>query len=90
MTVYVPEEFTESEEQILRRYFTNLDLPVLLLSTFQRLSKVRCLRATAAAHEVSEDYFWMSLLVILTLAVIKMLMPRSDLNGPKDCMKKYF
>src|SRR6188474_2206868 len=31
VTVYVPEEFTSAEEDILRRYFTNLDGPVFAL-----------------------------------------------------------
>ena len=31
MTVYVPEEFTPTEADILRRYFTNLDSPVFAL-----------------------------------------------------------
>ena len=39
MTVYVPEEFTESEEQILRRYFTNLDLPVFALVNLPEVVK---------------------------------------------------
>ena len=31
MTVYVPEEFTPAESDILKRYFTNLDSPVFAL-----------------------------------------------------------
>ena len=31
MTVYVAEEFAPDEEDILRRYFTNLDGPVFAL-----------------------------------------------------------
>ena len=39
MTVYVPEEFTESEQQILCRYFTNLDLPVFALVNLPEVVK---------------------------------------------------
>ena len=31
MTVYIAEEFTAEEADILRRYFTNLDQPVFAL-----------------------------------------------------------
>lgn len=39
MTVYVPEEFTESESDVLRRYFTNLDLPVFALVNLPEVVK---------------------------------------------------
>ena len=39
MTVYVPEEFTPSEEDILRRYFTNLDGPVFALVNLPEVVK---------------------------------------------------
>lgn len=39
MTVYVPEEYTASEEAILRRYFTNLDLPVFALVNLPEVVK---------------------------------------------------
>ncbi len=39
MTVYVPEEFTPSEADILRRYFTNLDGPVFALVNLPEVVK---------------------------------------------------
>ena len=39
MTVYVPEEFTAHEEDILRRYFTNLDGPVFALVNLPEVVK---------------------------------------------------
>ena len=48
MTVYIAEDFTADEADILRRYFTNLDQPVLRLSTCPRSSRVRCSPATRA------------------------------------------
>ena len=39
MTVYVPEEFTPGEEDILRRYFTNLDGPVFALVNLPEVVK---------------------------------------------------
>ena len=39
MTVYVPEEFTDSESDVLRRYFTNLDQPVFALVNLPEVVK---------------------------------------------------
>ena len=39
MTVYVPEEFTSHEEDVLRRYFTNLDGPVFALVNLPEVVK---------------------------------------------------
>jgi len=39
VTVYVAEEFSESEEDILRRYFTNLDSPVFALVNLPEVVK---------------------------------------------------
>ncbi len=39
MTVYVPEEFTPTEADILRRYFTNLDGPVFALVNLPEVVK---------------------------------------------------
>lgn len=39
MTVYVPEEFTEHEADVLRRYFTNLDGPVFALVNLPEVVK---------------------------------------------------
>src|SRR5690606_13790095 len=39
MTVYVPEEFTPTEADVLRRYFTNLDGPVFALVNLPEVVK---------------------------------------------------
>jgi hypothetical protein len=39
VTVYVPEEFTAEEADILRRYFTNLDGPVFALVNLPEVVK---------------------------------------------------
>ena len=39
MTVYVPESFSDSEQEILRRYFTNLDGPVFALVNLPEVVK---------------------------------------------------
>src|SRR5215210_6226904 len=39
MSVYVAEEFTSDEEDILRRYFTNLDRPVFALVNLPEVVK---------------------------------------------------
>ena len=39
MNIYVPEEFTEAEADILRRYFTNLDQPVFALVNLPEVVK---------------------------------------------------
>ena len=39
MTVYVPESFTDQEADILRHYFTNLDLPVFALVNLPEVVK---------------------------------------------------
>src|SRR6186997_2625211 len=39
MTVYVAEEFTPDEADVLRRYFTNLDLPVFALVNLPEVVK---------------------------------------------------
>ena len=39
MTVYVPEEYSEQEAEILRRYFTNLDGPVFALVNLPEVVK---------------------------------------------------
>ena len=39
MTVYVPEEFTDAESDILRRYFSNLDQPVFALVNLPEVVK---------------------------------------------------
>ena len=39
MTVYVPEAFSDSEQEILRRYFTNLDGPVFALVNLPEVVK---------------------------------------------------
>lgn len=39
MTVYVPEEFTDAESDVLRRYFTNLDQPVFALVNLPEVVK---------------------------------------------------
>jgi hypothetical protein len=39
VSVYVPEEFTDAESDILRRYFTNLDLPVFALVNLPEVVK---------------------------------------------------
>ena len=39
MTVYVPEEFTAAESDVLRRYFTNLDGPVFALVNLPEVVK---------------------------------------------------
>jgi thymidylate synthase ThyX len=39
VTVYVPEEFTDNETDILRRYFTNLDQPVFALVNLPEVVK---------------------------------------------------
>ena len=52
MSVYVPEEFTDAESDILRRYFTNLDLPVFALVNLPEVVKGALLPATAAVPVV--------------------------------------
>ena len=39
MSAYVIEEFTDEEEDVLRRYFTNLDLPVFALVNLPEVVK---------------------------------------------------
>ena len=39
MTVYVPEEFSNAEADVLRRYFTNLDGPVFALVNLPEVVK---------------------------------------------------
>ncbi len=39
MTVYVPEQFSDAEAEVLRRYFTNLDLPVFGLVNLPEVVK---------------------------------------------------
>ncbi|MEO6653916.1 MAG: FAD-dependent thymidylate synthase [Ilumatobacteraceae bacterium] len=39
MTVYVPEDFTDDEADVLRRYFTNLDGPVFALTNLPEVVK---------------------------------------------------
>ncbi|MFM7820450.1 MAG: thymidylate synthase, partial [Actinomycetota bacterium] len=39
MTVYVPEVFTDEEQETLRRYFTNLDGPVFALVNLPEVVK---------------------------------------------------
>lgn len=39
MSVYVPERFTDDESEVLRRYFTNLDLPVFALVNLPEVVK---------------------------------------------------
>ena len=39
MTVYVPEDFTAAEADVLRRYFTNLDGPVFALVNLLRAKR---------------------------------------------------
>ncbi len=39
VTVYVPEDFTPAEADILRRYFTNLDGPVFALVNLPEVVK---------------------------------------------------
>ena len=39
MSVYVPEEFTPDESDVLRRYFTNLDQPVFALVNLPEVVK---------------------------------------------------
>lgn len=39
MSVYVPEQFSDDESSILRRYFTNLDLPVFALVNLPEVVK---------------------------------------------------
>ena len=39
MTVYIPETFTDDESEILKRYFTNLDLPVFALVNLPEVVK---------------------------------------------------
>jgi len=39
VSVYVPEEFTSDESDVLRRYFTNLDLPVFALVNLPEVVK---------------------------------------------------
>ena len=39
VTVYVPEEFSPAESEILRRYFTNLDMPVFALVNLPEVVK---------------------------------------------------
>ena len=39
MTVYVPEEYTDTEADVLRRYFTNLDGPVFALVNLPEVVK---------------------------------------------------
>ena len=39
MTVYVPEEFTSDESDVLRRYFSNLDGPVFALVNLPEVVK---------------------------------------------------
>ncbi|HJM36182.1 MAG TPA: hypothetical protein QF487_06620 [Acidimicrobiales bacterium] len=39
MTTYIAEEFTPFEEEILRRYFTNLDQPVFALVNLPEVVK---------------------------------------------------
>lgn len=39
MAVYVPEEFSDAEADVLRRYFTNLDLPVFALVNLPEVVK---------------------------------------------------
>ena len=39
VTVYVPEEFSPTEADILRRYFTNLDSPVFALVNLPEVVK---------------------------------------------------
>lgn len=39
MTVYVPEEYTDAESEVLRRYFTNLDQPVFALVNLPEVVK---------------------------------------------------
>lgn len=39
MTLYVPEEFSADETEVLRRYFTNLDGPVFALVNLPEVVK---------------------------------------------------
>src|SRR6187549_4035404 len=39
MTIYVPEDFTSAESDVLRRYFTNLDGPVFALVNLPEVVK---------------------------------------------------
>ena len=39
MTVYITEEFTAAEADVLRRYFTNLDQPVFALVNLPEVVK---------------------------------------------------
>ena len=39
MTVYIPEVFEDGEVEILKRYFTNLDLPVFALVNLPEVVK---------------------------------------------------
>lgn len=51
MTVYVPEIFSEDENEILRRYFTNLDGPVFALVNLPEVVKGALLRDIAAVRK---------------------------------------
>ncbi|MEZ5203901.1 MAG: hypothetical protein R2701_05855 [Acidimicrobiales bacterium] len=51
MTVYVAEEFSESEADVLRRYFTNLDSPVFALVNLPEVVKNALRPLLALAQE---------------------------------------
>lgn len=57
MTVYVPEQFSDVEQDVLRRYFTNLDGPVFALVNLPEVVKGALLLDTAEALKVCADYF---------------------------------
>ena len=62
MTVYVPEDFTTSESDVLRRYFTNLDGPVFALVNLPEVVKgdqsVDATIGLARAEELYEKVFF--------------------------------
>lgn len=64
MTVYVPEEFTDAELDILRRYFSNLDQPVFALVNLPEVVKVPYLLVTAEVRAAFVVCFLMSSLTI--------------------------
>ncbi len=51
MTVYVPEEFTQEETDVLRRYFTNLDGPVFALVNLPEVVKGALFARYSRSHK---------------------------------------
>ena len=90
MTVYVPEDFTDAEQETLRRYFTNLDGPVFALVNLPEVVKGALFARYSRSAKSLRRLFLDEFVTDLDLSGDKSVDATAGLERAEDLYEKVF